>query len=75
MQRVWAIVQRDLLRFSKSPALIIMSVIMPIVQLVVLGYAFGGNVKHLKLGVIDQDHRLAGIITADDVITMLRHTK
>jgi len=29
----------------------------------------------VTLGVIDQDHRLAGIITADDVITMLRHTK
>jgi len=29
----------------------------------------------VTLGVIDQDQRLAGIITADDVITMLRHTK
>jgi Mg/Co/Ni transporter MgtE len=29
----------------------------------------------VTLGVIDQDHRLAGIITADDVITMLRHAK
>src|SRR5580765_6998584 len=29
----------------------------------------------VTLGVIEQDHRLAGIITADDVITMLRHTK
>jgi ABC-2 type transport system permease protein len=32
-----------------------MSLIVPIVQLVVLGYAFGGNVKHLKVGVVDQD--------------------
>jgi ABC-2 type transport system permease protein len=29
---------------------------MPLVQLVVLGYAFGGNVKHLKLAIVDQDH-------------------
>src|SRR6185436_17036804 len=29
----------------------------------------------VTLGVIDQDQRLAGIIPADDVITMLRHTK
>ena len=28
----------------------------------------------VTLGVIDRDQRLAGIITADDVITMLRHT-
>jgi sporulation protein YlmC with PRC-barrel domain/CBS domain-containing protein len=27
----------------------------------------------VTLGVVDQDQRLAGIITADDVITMLRH--
>jgi ABC-2 type transport system permease protein len=25
-------------------------------QLVVLGYAFGGNVKHLQLGIVDHDH-------------------
>jgi ABC-2 type transport system permease protein len=61
MQRVWALVERDLLRFSKSPALIIMSVIMPIVQLIVLGYAFGGKVKHLKVGLVDQDRAVPAV--------------
>jgi ABC-2 type transport system permease protein len=55
MQRMLAIVERELRRFSKSPALIAMSLVMPIIQLVVLGYAFGGQVKHLKVGVVDQD--------------------
>ena len=50
MQRTWAIVERELRRFRRSPMLIVMSMIFPLVQLVVLGYAFGGNVKHLKLG-------------------------
>jgi ABC-2 type transport system permease protein len=27
----------------------------PLVQLVVLGYAFGGKIKHLKVGIVDQD--------------------
>ena len=58
MQRMWAIVERELRRFRRSPALIMMSLIMPIVQLVVLGYAFGGQVKHLKVGLVDQDHGL-----------------
>jgi ABC-2 type transport system permease protein len=31
------------------------------VQLVILGYAFGGNVKHLKLAVVDQDHGLPAV--------------
>src|SRR5262249_29505236 len=61
MQRIWALVERDLLRFSKSPMLIIMSVIMPIVQLVVLGYAVGGQVKHLKMGLVDQDRGVPAV--------------
>jgi ABC-2 type transport system permease protein len=44
VQRTWAIIERDLRRFRRSPALIVMSLLMPVVQLVVLGYAFGGNV-------------------------------
>lgn len=55
MQRVWALVERELRRFRRSPMLIVVSMLFPMVQLVVLGYAFGGTVKHLKLGVVDQD--------------------
>ena len=56
MGRTLAIIEREMRRFRRSPVLIAMSMVMPIVQLVVLGYAFGGNVKHLKLGIVDQDH-------------------
>ena len=41
--------------------LIVMSMILPLVQLVVLGYAFGGNVKHLKLAIVDQDHGVPAV--------------
>jgi ABC-2 type transport system permease protein len=56
-----AIVERDLRRFKRSPALIVMSLIFPIMQLIVLGYAFGGQVRNLKLAVVDQDHRLPAV--------------
>src|SRR6185295_16163805 len=56
MGRMWAIIERELRRFRRSPVLIVVSMVFPIVQLVILGYAFGGNVKHLKLAVVDQDH-------------------
>jgi len=56
VERMWAIVERDLRRFRKSPMLIVMSLFMPLVQLVVLGHAFGGQVKHLKVALVDQDH-------------------
>jgi ABC-2 type transport system permease protein len=39
MHRVWAIIERDLRRFRRSFALIMISMVMPLVQLVVLGYA------------------------------------
>src|ERR1700704_1664263 len=41
--------------------LIVMVLVMPVVQLLVLGYAFGGNVKHLKVGIVDQDRGLPAV--------------
>lgn len=56
MQRILAIIERDLRKFQRSPALIFTTLVFPLVQLVILGYAFGGNIKNLKLAVVDQDH-------------------
>src|SRR6266498_4068783 len=61
MHRTWAIIERELRRFRRSPVLIAISLVMPIVQLVVLGYAFGGNVKHLKVAIVDQDHGVPAV--------------
>src|SRR5258708_19071223 len=61
MGRTWAIIERELRSFRRSPVLIAMALVMPVVQLVVLGYACGGNVKHLKLAIVDQDHGVPAI--------------
>ena len=61
MSRAWAIVERELRRFRRSPTLMTLALVGPILQLVVLGYAFGGNVKHLRVGVVDLDHRVPAI--------------
>ena len=61
MGRTLAIVEREMRRFRRSPVLIVVSMVFPIVQLVVRGYAFGGNVKHLKVAVIDQDHGVPAV--------------
>jgi ABC-2 type transport system permease protein len=55
MPRMWAIVEREMRRFRRSPMLIVMALVMPLFQLVILGYAFGGTIKHLTLAVVDQD--------------------
>ena len=44
MYRILAIIERDLRRFRRSPTLIVVSMVLPLVQLVVLGYAFGGKI-------------------------------
>ena len=65
MHRLLAIIERDLRRFKASPMLIAMSLMMPLLQLVVLGYAFGGQIRHLEIGVVDQDgHVPAAKLTA-----------
>lgn len=61
MHRVWAIIERDLRRFRRSPTLVITSLIMPIIQLIVLGHAFGGKVRNLELGVVDQDQHVPAV--------------
>ncbi len=58
MNRILAIIERDLLKFFRSPALMMVSMVFPLVQLVVLGYAFGGKIKNLQVGVVNQDHGL-----------------
>ena len=61
MHRTWAIVEREMRRFRRSPILIVVSMVFPLVQLVILGYAFGGNVKHLRVAVVDQDHGVPAV--------------
>src|SRR5882757_8982693 len=61
MHRTWAIIERELRRFRRSPMVIVMSMIFPVCQLVTLGYAFGGSVKHLKVAVVDQDHGVPAV--------------
>ena len=54
--RVWALIERDLRKFFRSPALMMVSMIFPLVQLLVLGYAFGGKIKNAPVAFVDQDH-------------------
>lgn len=61
MHRMWAIMERELRRFRRNPTMIILSMLLPVIQLCILGYAFGGNVKHLKVGIVDQDHGLQAV--------------
>ncbi len=56
MNRMWAIVERELRKFFRSPTLMLMSMTLPLVQLIILGNAFGGKVTNARMGVVDYDH-------------------
>jgi ABC-2 type transport system permease protein len=51
-----AIVEREMRKFFRSPVLMIMSMMLPLVQLVILGNAFGGKIRGAKVAVVDYDH-------------------
>jgi ABC-2 type transport system permease protein len=51
-----AIIEREMRKFFRSPALMMASMIMPLVQLIVLGNAFGGKIRDAKMGIVDEDH-------------------
>lgn len=55
MNRTFAIIEREMRKFFRSPALMMASMIFPLVQLIVLGNAFGGKIRDAKLGLVDQD--------------------
>jgi ABC-2 type transport system permease protein len=55
-ERAMAIVERDLRKFFRSPALMLAAMVFPLVQLIVLGNAFGGKIRDAKLGIVDHDN-------------------
>jgi len=56
MNRMMAIIEREMRKFFRSPALMMASMIFPLVQLIILGNAFGGKIREARMGVVDEDH-------------------
>ena len=56
MNRMSAIVEREMRKFFRSPTLMVMSLMMPILQLIIMGNAFGGKIVGAKVAVVDYDH-------------------
>ena len=56
LYRIGAIIERDMRKFFRSPALMMTSMVFPMMQLIVLGYAFGGKIKGVNIALVDKDH-------------------
>ena len=53
-----AIMRRDLKKLTRNPITLISVILMPIVYLVIIGNSFQGQLKHLPVAVVEQDHGL-----------------
>ncbi|MGH9414821.1 MAG: ABC transporter permease [Terriglobales bacterium] len=65
--RALAIVERDLRKFRRSPMLILMAVVLPLLQLIILGHAFGGNIRNVPIGVVNLDRGPAAVTVEEKV--------
>lgn len=55
MIRMLAIIERELRKFFRSPALMLAAMVFPLIQLVILGNAFGGKITEARMAVVDYD--------------------
>ncbi len=51
-----AIMRRDLLKLRRNPLTLISTILMPIIYLVIIGNSFQGQLKHLPVVLVAQDH-------------------
>lgn len=51
----FAFIGRDLRKFFRNPALITVSLFLPLLQLIVIGNAFGGKVRDVPVSLVDLD--------------------
>ena len=56
MNRMMAIIEREMRKFFRSPTLMVTAMIMPLVQLIILGNAFGGKIHDARVALVDEDH-------------------
>jgi ABC-2 type transport system permease protein len=55
MLPIWAIIERDLRKYIRNTRLIAVSILLPMIQLVVVGYAVGGQIRNVDVALVDLD--------------------
>ena len=54
--KTFAVMRRDLLKLMRNPLTLLSTILMPIIYLVIIGNSFQGQLKHLPVAVVAQDH-------------------
>jgi ABC-2 type transport system permease protein len=82
LYRTMAIIERDMRKFFRSPMLMIATMVFPLMQLIVLGYAFGGKIRGAEVALVDEDgggesrairQRLEAIVSGPQTFRMFEY--
>jgi ABC-2 type transport system permease protein len=68
--RMLAVAERDLRRFRRNSKLFVPMTLMPIIYLVILGKAMGGDLHDLRVALVDEDHGPAAVLVHDRLLTL-----
>jgi ABC-2 type transport system permease protein len=58
---MFAIIEREMRKFFRSPTLMVTAMIFPLVQLIILGNAFGGKIRDARVAIVDEDHGVQAV--------------
>jgi ABC-2 type transport system permease protein len=65
LQRLFALVQKEFIQIRRDPRTLAMMIILPLLWLVMFGYAFSFDVKEITVAVVDQSGNPVGAKLAD----------
>src|SRR5262249_7441092 len=70
LSRMLAVAERDLRRFRRNGVLLVPMALMPMIYLVILGKAMGGDLHGLPVAIVDQDGGPAAVTVHDRLETL-----
>lgn len=71
MKRILYLMQKEFRQFFRERANVGIIIVMPLVQLVVLGFAITTDVKHIQTVIVDQDHS----VFSRELVDHIRHSE
>jgi ABC-2 type transport system permease protein len=69
LKRIWTVIQKEFIQTFRDRRTLIIQLSMPIIQLLLMGYAIDMNVDHIPLVVADQSHDSASQAYVDALVT------
>ncbi len=61
MQPILALMRRDLRKYFRSPVLMVVSLFLPLLQLVIIGHAFGGQIRNVEIALVSLDRGVEAV--------------